>query len=105
MTKGKTWRLFLMILCVFLILLAVEFVLFLMVVLASAGVVGGMAVGGAQAVTALMQQPATLLARLAPLLIIGGVLAIPLSGALLAIIAAPWARAYLDLRLDPSEAF
>ena len=104
MTKGKTWRLFLMMLCVFLILLAAEVVLFLIAMLVFAGAVGGMA-GGAQPLLVMMQQPAALVSRLAPLLVIGGLAAIPLYGAFLAIIAAPWAKAYLDLRLDPSEAF
>jgi hypothetical protein len=104
MTKGQTWRLFLMMLCVFLILLAAELVLLLIAMLVFAGAVGGMA-AGSQALLAMMQQPAALVARLAPLLVIGGLAVIPLYGALLAIIAAPWAKAYLDLRLDPSQAF
>jgi hypothetical protein len=107
MTKGKTWRLFLMALCVFLIVIAVELVLFLLAALAFGGILGGIAAatGGAQALSAMIQQPATLLTRLAPVAIVGGLAAIPLYGALFAIGAAPWAKAYLDLRLDPSEAF
>lgn len=104
LTKGRTWRLFLMTICLFLILLAVEFVVSIVGFLIVLSVLGGIA-GGLQAVPSLLQQPANLLPHLAPLLIVGALAAIPLYGAFLAIFTAPWAKAYLAFRHNPAEAF
>jgi hypothetical protein len=105
LTKGKAGALFLMALCLLGILILLE-----MVVVLIAGIIGvsvlSTVAGGASAIPALFRQPpATVLSHLAPLFVIGGAAAIPLYGAVLAIFGAPWARAYLDFRVDPAAAF
>jgi hypothetical protein len=64
--------------------------------------VGGLAAiaGGLRNIPTLFRSlpPMAIVSRLAPLLVTLGLLWIPLSGAVMAIMGAPWARAYLDLR-------
>ena len=104
LTKGKAGALFLMALFVFVVLIVLEIVVGSIAVIAGVSLLGSVA-GAASAIpTLLRQQPAIVLSQLMPLLVIGGVVAIPLYGALLAIIGAPWARAYLDLRVEPAVA-
>jgi hypothetical protein len=105
LTKGRAGALLLLALCLLGILIALE-----MVVVIAAWIVGvsvlSSGAGAASAIPALFRQPpALVLSHLAPLLAIGGVVAIPLYGAVLAIFGAPWARAYLDFRVDPAAVF
>jgi hypothetical protein len=56
------------------------------------------AAGGLQNLpTFFSQPPAKIFASVAPALVVIGLFAIPVSGALMAIMGAPWARAYRDL--------
>jgi hypothetical protein len=105
LTKGRAGALFLMTLCLFGILILLEVVL-----VAVAGIIGvsvlSSIAGAASAIPALFRQPpGVVLSELTPLLVIGGAAAIPLYGALLAILGAPWARAYLDFRVHPAAEF
>jgi hypothetical protein len=94
-----------MALCLFGLLIVLEVVL-----VAVAGIIGvsvlSSVAGAASAIPALFRQPpGIVLSDLTPLFVIGGVAAIPLYGALLAILGAPWARAYLDFRVDAAAVF
>jgi hypothetical protein len=105
LTKGRAGALFLMALCVFAILIVLEVVL-----VAVAGIIGvsilSSAAGAASAIPALFRQPpGVVLSELTPLFIIGSAAAPPLYGALVAILGAPWARAYLDFRVDAAAVF
>lgn len=107
LTRGKVASLFGMALLVFLILLAAELVLGLAALALGFGVLGALA-GGLSHLPAFFQQsPAQFLPRLVPLLIVGVLISIPFMGCLLAIMGAPWARAYRDLRplRDAAETF
>jgi hypothetical protein len=105
LTRGKAGNLFMIALCVIAILLVAETVVVLVGVIVGFSAMSGIA-GGMQAIPALFKQsPEAIFAQLTPLLIVGGLIAIPLYGAILTIIGAPWARAYLDLRHNPAEAF
>ena len=105
LTKGRAGALFLMALLLFAMLI----VLYLVVV-AVAGIIGvsvlSSVAGAASAIPALFRQPpGVVLSDLTPLFVIGAVSAIPLYGSLLAILGAPWARAYLDFRVDAAAVF
>lgn len=107
LTKGKVAGLLAIALLLLLILLAVELVLGLLVVALGFGAVAVLA-GGLQNLPLLFaQSPQTILGRLAPLLVVMGLIWIPLAGCLAAITSAPWARAYRDLRpkRDIAETF
>lgn len=86
-------------------------VLLLVVIIQLALVVGGGAaavqsIGGMRAVLALFHQsPQALLIKLAPVIAIYAVVHVPLSGCVVAIAGAPWARLYRDLLPDQAEAF
>jgi hypothetical protein len=107
LTKGKTVSLFALGLVLFLILLAAEAVIGLVLAGIGFGALGAMA-GGLQALPTFFQQPPQLLfARLAPLLAVLALVWIPLAGCAVAVMGAPWARVYLDLRprRDIAETF
>jgi hypothetical protein len=105
LTRGRAGALFLMALCLFGILIALEMVLVVIAAIIGVSVLSSVA-GAASAIPALFQQPpGVVLSELTPLFVIGGAAAIPLYGALLAIFGAPWARAYLDFRVHPAAEF
>lgn len=107
LTRGKVASLLAMGLVVFLVLIAVEMVVALILVAAGLGVVSSLA-GGLRNLPVFFQQPpGVFLPKLAPLLAVLAVVGVPLGGGLLAIMGAPWARAYRDLRPkgDISETF
>ena len=104
LTKGRAGGLFLIGFCVSAILIAVLIVLEIVLVAAFMGVglhaLGG---GGSEATAALFKQnPTAVLSKFIPLVVCALVIAIPVYGAVLAIMGAPWARAYLDLRQMPA---
>jgi hypothetical protein len=102
LTKGKAGSLFLIGLCILAILMGAEMLIFLLGLgIGAAGL--GAAAGGFDQLQAFFQSPpAAILAKLAPLLVVYAVAAIPIAGAFTAILGAPWARAYRDLA--PPEA-
>ena len=106
LTRGKAGSLFLIALALFGLLVATEIVLLTVVFLV---VVAALAVMGASLAAApafLELPPDQIIARAAPFLAVYAVAAIPLTGCFLAIVAAPWARAYRDLVApDASETF
>jgi hypothetical protein len=107
LTKGKVVGLLAIGLLLMLILIAGEIILGLIMVVAGAGVLGVLA-GGLQNIPVLLQQqPQALVGRLTPFLAIAALVWIPLSGCAAAVVSAPWARAYRDLRpkRDIAETF
>jgi hypothetical protein len=103
LTRGRTWPLFLIGLSVFAILIAAELVV---MGFAAAAVFAVVLPAAGTAPDALLHMPVSTWApRLTPLLVVAAVVAIPFYGALHAVWSAPLARAYLDLRADPAEAF
>jgi hypothetical protein len=106
LTKGKVGSLFIIALVVFLLLLVAEIVVFGVLFVLGVGAVGALA-GGMQNVSALFSQPpATILTRLAPLLVVLAIIWTPLVGCAFAIMGAPWAKAYRDLvQADVSRTF
>jgi hypothetical protein len=102
LTKGHVGSLFVIGLCLVGIAIAAE----LVVATLGFSVVRAAVIGHAltrdslQAFLAL--GPAAIVSRLAPWLIIGAVVAIPLEGCVMAIFMAPWARAYRDVA-PPAE--
>ena len=105
LTKGRAGALFLMALCLLGILIVLELVLVAIAAIVGVSVLSSIA-GAVSAIPALLRQPpGVVLSDLTPLFVIGGLAAIPLYGALLAILGAPWARAYLDFRINPAAVF
>jgi hypothetical protein len=107
LTRGKVGGLFALGLLVLLILIAAEIVVGLVFAALGFGVLGSLA-GGLNNLPVFFQQPPNLiLSKLTPLLVVLALIWIPVMGCLLAITAAPWARAYRDLRPagDISETF
>jgi hypothetical protein len=98
LTKGKVGGLFAIALVLFLILVAGEIVVGLVMVGIGLGVISS-ASGGLHNLPAFFQHPpADILRRLAPMLIVFAIVWVPLYGCVLAILGAPWARVYRDLR-------
>jgi hypothetical protein len=97
LTRGKVGSLFVIGLLLLLIFLLAEIVL--MAVLITVGFIGlSAAAGGLNHLDVFFQQPPqAMLSKLAPLLVIFAVLWVPLGGCAMAIMGAPWARAYRDL--------
>ncbi len=96
LTRGHAGDLFLIALGIIVILIVGEMILVGVFLTVGVGVVLT-AAGGADHVEAFMARPGAALAPLAPVLVGGAILAIPLAGCVRTIAAAPWARAYLDL--------
>jgi hypothetical protein len=99
--RGHVVDFFVILLGVFLILMVVELVIGGFMFVFGAGMLG-QAAGGLDHLQEFFRQPsaviiASLLRAFTPLLAVVGVLAIPLSGCLLAVVFAPWARAYRDI--------
>lgn len=102
LTRGKVGSLFLIALLLVIMILTAEIVL----VGIGAGLVGAMALGIGQVQTLAQQSPAALLSRFAPVLLVEGVGWIVLIAVVMPVFAAPWARAYRDLRqTDVAAAF
>jgi hypothetical protein len=98
LTRGHVGSLFATGLLLFLIAIVANIVLMILLVAIGAGALTAIA-GGAQNIPVLFQEPPSVLfARLGPVLIIAGLIWIPFIGCLLAVTAAPWARAYRDLQ-------
>jgi hypothetical protein len=97
MTRGHAGTLFLIGLCLFVILFVIGAVIGVVVIALGFGLVG-QAVGGFQNLPSFFRQPpATIMASLVPFIVVVGLIQIPITGCTLAIIGAPWARAYRDL--------
>lgn len=96
LTRGRVATLLLIGLCLVGIFITVELVVGGLFLVAGASLIGG--IGGPDRLAAVLAQPpATILTRLAPWLAALAVIGVPLAGAFYAIMAAPWARAWLDL--------
>jgi hypothetical protein len=99
--RGHVVDFFVILLGVFLILIVADVVIGGLAVAFGANLLS-QAVGGFDHIDAYFRQSPdvvvpNLLRTFAPLLAVGAVLAIPLSGCFLAIVGAPWARAYRDI--------
>lgn len=104
LTRGKTGSLLLIALGLFGVLLAVDVVW--LVVFLGVGAAAASSAGGVVQLLALIRQaPQTAFGKLAPLLAVYLALCVPLAGCVMAIVGAPWARAYQDLKGDASEVF
>jgi hypothetical protein len=98
LTRNHAGALFLIGLVLTFILLAAEIVLGIISVAIGVGALGAMA-GGLQNLGPFFQQsPQALMTRLGPLLIVAAVIWAPFAGCMIAIVGAPWARAYRDLK-------
>jgi len=106
LTRGHVLPLFLVALVLVLVVLAAEIVLGLVFVAIGLGGLSALA-GGLGNLPTFFQQPVgTIFARLSPLLVIAAMIWIPVAGAMNAILLAPWARAYRDLKpTDVSATF
>ncbi|MGH7023576.1 MAG: hypothetical protein ACREEB_08305 [Caulobacteraceae bacterium] len=97
LTKGHAGTILAIALLLFVVLMILVSVIGLIAVAVGVGFVG-QAAGGLTNIQAFFQQPANqILAALGPALIVYGLAAIPVSGGLLAIMFAPWAKVYRDL--------
>ena len=104
LTRGRVGSLFLIALALLGILLAAELVIGA-VILSLGAMTLSSAAGGLQHLPDFFRQsPAEVVMKLAPLLIVISLLAVPITGCFLAIVSAPWARAYRDLKSSPSLA-
>jgi hypothetical protein len=104
MTRGRVGSLFMIALGIVGVFLLVDIVVILLLVALGAGAVANL--GGLSQAGALFQQsPQAALTRILPFLAIYGVVMVPISGCVLAIGAAPWARAYKDLLPAAADAF
>jgi hypothetical protein len=107
LTRGKTVSLFAVGIVVFLILLAAELVFGLVLAAVGFGMLASIA-GGLQNLAPFFHQPPqVIMGKLSPLLVVAVVIWTPLMSCALALMGAPWARAYADLRppRDVAEAF
>jgi hypothetical protein len=106
LTRGHVLQLLLVALVLFLIIIAAEIVIGIIVVAIG---LGGLTVaaGGLANLPTFFQQPApTVIARLGPMLLVAAIIWIPIAGSLNAILLAPWARAYRDLKpIDVAATF
>jgi hypothetical protein len=104
LTRGRVGQLFLIGLSLVGIFILIDIVL--LAILIGVGVAAVQSLGGLSQVAAqLRASPQAVVEKLAPLLAVYALVQIPLGGCLLAIGAAPWAKAYSDLQPDASEAF
>jgi hypothetical protein len=107
LTRGKVASLLGLALLLLVLVMACELVVGLVVLGVGFGALGSVA-GGLRNLPSLFQQPpAAVLGKLAPILVGLAAIWVPLAGCLLAILGAPWARAYRDLRpaRDIAETF
>jgi len=102
LTKGRVGGLFAIAVVLLLILIVGEIVVGLVMVGIGLGVIGS-AAGGLRNLPAFFQHPPSdIVAKLAPVLVAFAVIWVPLYGCVLAIVGAPWARVYRDLK-PPSD--
>jgi hypothetical protein len=97
LTKGRVVSLLAIGLLLMLILMVGEILVLIVMGVIGIGSLAAIA-GGLQNLQTLAQQPAALFAKLVPLIIGLAVLFIPIAGCASAIVSAPWARAYRDLK-------
>jgi hypothetical protein len=97
LTKGYAGTLFLIGLLLFVVVMIVESVIGVVALALGIGFLGQAAGGLTNLQTFFNRPPAELLASLEPALVVIAVLSVPVNGAIYAIVAAPWARAYRDL--------
>jgi hypothetical protein len=98
LTKGHVGSLFMIGLLLVVVALVAEIILIIVLVAVGAGALTAIA-GGLNNIPVLFQEPPQVLfARLGPILVIAAIIWVPFVGALAAIMAAPWARAYRDLQ-------
>jgi hypothetical protein len=95
-TRGHVGSLFLIALLLFLILLVAEFLVSIVMTLVGGGMFAAI-VGMNGFATFFQQPPQVIVSKLLPAFVVFGVLWIPLTGCMMAIVCAPWARAYKDL--------
>jgi hypothetical protein len=106
LTRGHVLQLLLVALVLLLVIIAVEIVLGIVFIAIGLGGLAALA-GGLQNLPVFFQQPAeTVFARLGPLLVLAAVIWIPVAGCMNAIVLAPWARVYRDLKpIDVAATF
>ncbi len=106
LTRGHTGALFLIALCVALVLLVCEILVAILFVAIGAGLfAAGLGGDMTNAAVLMKTNPAAIVTHVLPVLAVLGVLAAPLYGLAFAIMGAPYARAYLDLRGQPVDVF
>jgi len=95
-TRGHVGSLFLVALLLFLILLVAEFLVSIVMTLVGGGMFA--AIIGMNGFASFFQQPLqVIVSKLLPAFVVFAVLWVPLTGCAMAIVCAPWARAYKDL--------
>jgi len=97
LTKGYGGALFLVAVLIFVILMCLEVVIGVIVMAMGFGFLGAAAGGLGNLKAFFAQPPATIMGDLIPALVVLGVLFIPVTGGMMSIIVAPWARIYRDL--------
>jgi hypothetical protein len=98
LTKGHVGSLFMIGLLIFVLAFVAEIILLIVLAAVGAGTLAAIA-GGFQNLPVFFQQsPQVLFSRLGPVLVIAAIIWIPFVGCIIAITAAPWARAYRDLQ-------
>ena len=106
LTRGRVGALLAIGLWLILLFLVLELVVVVALIAAGAAALGPGAGGLANVRALLAQGPGPVIARLAPLLVVLAVLWAPLAGVFMAVMGAPWARAYRDLnQTDLKETF
>ncbi len=107
LTRGRVGALLAIGLCLILLFLVLEVVVVVALIAVGGAALGLGGAGGLANVRALLAQgPGPIIARLAPLLVVLAILWAPLAGAFMAVLGAPWARAYRDLnQTDLKETF
>ncbi|HEY5288724.1 MAG TPA: hypothetical protein VIJ59_01695 [Caulobacteraceae bacterium] len=97
LTKGHAGTLFAVAILLIVILVALEMVIAAIGLAVGVAFLGQAAGGLSHVQTFFAQPPEQLLASVTPALIVVGLVSIPVTGAFLAILSAPWARIYRDL--------
>ena len=97
LTRGHAGALFVIAACPFLILIVAELIIAAVLMAAGVVVLSSAAGGLANLPAFFSRPPSAVVAGMAPLLILAAVLWTPLMGCFIAVLGAPWARAYLDL--------
>jgi hypothetical protein len=98
LTRGHFWPLFVIAVLLIVILIVIEVVLGVIALAVGFGWLAQQAGGATNIRGFFLRPPGEIMSALAPALMIGAVFSIPVSGCLMAILVAPWARAYRDLR-------
>lgn len=98
LTRGHVWSLFAIALLLIVMLILIEVVLGVIALVVGFSWLSQAAGGAANLQSFFQKPPAEVLSTLAPALMVGAVVSVPLSGCFNAIIMAPWARAYRELR-------